>query len=148
MIVFFGSRSKREFAGYFGSRCPACDRDSLFGLVHETARATLYFVPIFKYSDKTKAICARCGATTKLRKESFPIVDANRIPEPVAQLLLSQMQAGETPQIPIADPRPFAEAIHMIAVGRTAPPRDPVEEAEHQEALERARASAPCPFAE
>jgi hypothetical protein len=159
----FAAEWTSEPDGYAGGRCPACGRETILCLLLESVYATIDGFRLFRLSATTFASCARCRSRAKLRREVLPIVEANRLAPSDAEPLLRALQSREEPEIPIVDRRPFSERIELgpfwpDSAGYYPKPVDPAEAARRAEhaaereawdraALERARASAPGPFA-
>lgn len=69
-MIIFGTRSRRDIVGFVGGTCQACQRLTVYGLVKDASRFTLYFVPTFTYHQRLTSICGRCGSAVELDKAS------------------------------------------------------------------------------
>lgn len=69
-VIVFGTQNRRDIVGFVGGTCQACQRLTVYGLVKDASKFTLYFVPTFTYHQRVTSICGRCGAAVELDKAS------------------------------------------------------------------------------
>jgi hypothetical protein len=63
-MIVFGTKKKTEVAGFgVGRACMACG-NRVYGVLQQTKKFSLYFVPVFTYGKDMTAICTNCGFTS------------------------------------------------------------------------------------
>lgn len=71
---------KKQYVGSVGAhRCPACNQVAEWKIYDVEKRATVFFVPVLKYSSKRVVICSHCGAGTDVG--AAEIAELSRHPE-------------------------------------------------------------------
>jgi transcription elongation factor Elf1 len=74
VLIICGLRSYLEVLGIVTLVCRACGNPVAHRIEEQVRRVTLFFVPLFQISRRTRMTCTYCGTTTELGVE-----DAGRL---------------------------------------------------------------------
>ena len=61
-MILFGWKSTPKVHGTLKKKCSECKKATVHGIISVTEWFTLYFIPLFPYSKKLFARCAKCFA--------------------------------------------------------------------------------------
>ena len=61
MFILFGTKTKVERGGTSSEFCPYCNRRTTASILEESKWFTLFFIPVFPYSEKYFVQCNVCG---------------------------------------------------------------------------------------
>jgi hypothetical protein len=70
VFIIFGFRTFLRNLAVVTAVCPHCNNPAAHRIVKRTRMLTLFFIPLIPVGIKTFSVCAFCGTTTKLDKES------------------------------------------------------------------------------
>lgn len=68
-MIIWGTRRRNKVLGQLQYVCPGCNQPTFHALVRSKYWFTLFFIPIFPFSNSTTARCMKCGFQEKVNNK-------------------------------------------------------------------------------
>jgi hypothetical protein len=68
-VIIWGTRRRNNVLGQMQYVCPGCHQPTYHGVVRSKYWFTLFFIPIFPFSNSTTSRCMKCGFQEKVENK-------------------------------------------------------------------------------